>query len=281
MYNAEIKKLEFSRVLPFVKMHGLGNDFVIVEKQNLLQNCYVSGLAENIARARTGIGADQFIVYQANGAVIDMFIYNQDGSPAQACGNASRCLTSLIYKKSGLKEITLKVAGREIFCNIETDHQVSVNMGKVSFDEQWMLPDETKWLIAERYSLEFKEIICVDIGNPHLVIFSNLSDQDMQIIGEQLQHDEFFKDGVNVNFASIKNDKIHLRVWERGTGLTLACGSGACATFAAARKLGFVGNASVVSFALGDLTLKQSQSEDIIMTGPTSFTAEGVFYYDS
>lgn len=262
-------------------MHGLGNDFVIVEKQNLPKDLDISQLARNITRPHTGIGADQFIVYEVDGAFVNMFVYNQDGSPASACGNASRCLMSLINKKFGLKTITLKVQNREIPCNIETNHQVSVNMGAVSFDAKWMLSEETKWLIAERYSLEFKEIICVDIGNPHLVIFCNLSDQDMQVIGAQLQHAEFFKDGVNVNFASIKDDKISLRVWERGTGLTLACGSGACASFAASRKLGFVGEESTVAFALGDLTIKQSKSGDIIMTGPASFIAKGIFYYDS
>jgi len=265
-------------VLPFVKMHGLGNDFVIVEKQNLSTKLDISQLAKKIACPHTGIGADQFIVYETDGKRVDMFIYNQDGSAAQACGNASRCLTSLINRKLGFKDITLNVLGREISCKIEGD-QVSVNMGKVSFDEKWMLPEEKRWLIAQRYSLEFKEIICVDIGNPHLIIFSNLSEQDMQIIGEQLQHDEFFENGVNVNFANIKDDKIRLRVWERGTGLTLACGSGACASFAASRKLGFVGNAAVVAFELGDLTIKQ-QADNIIMTGPTSFIAEGIFYHE-
>ncbi len=279
MYNTEIKKQEFSGVLPFVKMHGLGNDFVIVEKQNVPVKCDISKLAKEITHPHTGIGADQFIVYDTQGAFVNMLVYNQDGTKASACGNASRCLMSLINKKSGVREITLKVESREIPCNIENTGQVSVNMGKVSFDAKWMLSEETKWLIAERYSLEFKEIICVDIGNPHLVIFSNLSDQDMLIIGEQLQHAEFFKNGVNVNFANIMDDKISLRVWERGTGLTLACGSGACASFASARKLGFVAEESTVSFALGDLEIRQSQSGDIIMTGPASFIAEGVFYY--
>ena len=110
-------------MLPFVKMHGLGNDFVIVEKQNLIQNLAISELARNITRPHTGIGADQFIVYEVDGAFVNMNIYNQDGSPASACGNASRCLMSLINKKLGLKTITIKVQNREIPCNIENDNQ--------------------------------------------------------------------------------------------------------------------------------------------------------------
>ena len=279
MLKLKIKLFRDSLVLPFVKMHGLGNDFVIVEKKDLPANLDVSKLAINISRPHTGIGADQFIIYEAKGSNVDMFIYNQDGSAAKTCGNASRCLTSLLSKKLGLTEITLKVQDRLIPCEAN-DNIVSVNMGKVSFDAPWMLTEEKRWQVALRYSLEFKEIICVDIGNPHLIIFSPLSHQDMQIIGEQHQHAEFFKEGVNVNFVNIKDDKIHLSVWERGTGLTLACGSGACASFAASRKLGFVGDKAVVVFKLGELTIEQVAG-DSIMTGPTSFIAEGVFYHDA
>lgn len=267
-----------TKSLPFVKMHGLGNDFVIVNQLDLPTNYNIQELAKKTAHPHTGIGADQFIIYnKVSDYLIEMFIFNHDGSQAEACGNANRCLASLMNKKFGLEEINIKVNEREIACTVLSDDKISVNMGAFSFNKQWMLSEDKIWLIAKRYSLEFKEMICVDIGNPHFVIFGNLSDQDKYIIGKQLQNDDFFKGGVNVNFASIKDDKIYLKVWERGTGFTLACGSGACASFAAAKKLSFVKDDTSVVFELGSLKIKEVAGE-LLMTGSANFIAEGLFY---
>lgn len=268
-----------SDIISFVKMHGLGNDFVIINQADLPSHFILSDLAKLIADRYTGIGADQFILYKKYPNYYEMNIYNHDGSHAKACGNASRCLGKLMNLYFKEKNITLKVIDREINCHIEDDNQVSVNMGQVSFYENWMPSSERIWAIAERYGVELKETICADIGNPHLVIFSNLSDPDKEIIGKQLQTNELFPEGINVNFAEVVNDKINLKVWERGIGFTLACGSGACASFAAARKLGFVREESEVVFKLGSLKMKQNE-ENIIMKGPATLVARGEFYYE-
>lgn len=270
-----------SQKTSFVKMHGLGNDFVIINQENLPENCNLTLLAEKIANRYTGIGCDQFITYKQiqNTNSYEMNIYNLDGSSAKACGNGSRCLAKLIFMKTGAKEINLTVLERDFPCVIENENYVSVNMGKVSFKEAWMPSTEQLWDIAKLYMIEPKEMICVDIGNPHLVIFSNLAIQDKELIGEKLQRSELFADGVNVSFASIEGHKINLSVFERGTGFTYACGSGACATFAAALKLKFASSAAEIVFKLGSLDMFIDQ-ENIIMKGAASFVIVGEFYHD-
>lgn len=260
-------------------MHGLGNDFVIVNSKDLTHDYDLSILAKNIADRHTGIGCDQFIVYDKQIDYYEMIIYNIDGSSAKLCGNASRCLAKLIYMNDGEKDIVIKAANKKLSCKLAPEDKVSVNMGSVSFNENWMPAREKIWTFAERYMIDLKEAICVDVGNPHIIIFSKLSEQDQKIVGEKLQDRELFADGVNVNFADIRDNKIYLSVWERGAGLTLACGSGACASFAASVKLGFIHSYSEVVFKLGTLQMSKS-SGSIIMIGPASLVARGEFYYD-
>ncbi len=268
--------------IDFIKMHGLGNDFVIIDKNNLPEEYNPQQLAKIVANRDIGLGCDQFIIYSKNQAVTalyEMFIYNQDGSPAKACGNASRCLAKLMYLDNGEQNIVLNVAGRVIHTKVVSKDEFQVNMGKASFNEAWMPLQEKLWAVAESYAVESKEMICVDIGNPHLVIFSSLSEKDKAIIGKAMQENELFPEGVNVNFAKIIDDKIYLEVWERGAGFTLACGSGACASFAAATKLGFTGEKVEVAFKLGSLKMSKEQG-DIIMSGDATLVARGKLYYE-
>lgn len=268
-----------SQKINFVKMHGLGNDFVIINRRDLPNNCNLQQLSLVISNRRTGIGCDQFIIYDKKNAHYEMTIYNQDGSIAKLCGNASRCVAKLIYLDLGQKKVTLKINGKELFCQISGENDISVDVGIVSFQENWMPPLERIWSIMERYVIDLKEVIYADIGNPHLVIFSNLSDQDKEIVGTELQKKGLFEEGINVNFASVKNNKIYLSVWERGAGLTLACGSGACASFASAIKLGFITDPCEVIFALGSLKMSK-HGENIIMTGSANLVANGEFIYE-
>ncbi|AFB21162.1 diaminopimelate epimerase [Rickettsia canadensis] len=260
----------------FVKMHGLGNDCVIVNKQDLLNSHNLSQLAKNIADRHTGIGCDQFIIYENHNNFYEMIIYNIDGSSAKLCGNATRCLAKLIYLDTGKKDITIVVGNKELLCRIEDENKISVNVGAVSFNETWMPSRDKIWAFAARYMIDLKETICVDVGNPHLVIFSKLESQDQKIVGETLQAKELFANGVNVNFAEIKDNKINLSVWERGVGLTGACGSGACGSFAAGLKRGFIHSPSTVVFKHGSLNMKE-ENGNIIMQGSATLIAEGVY----
>ncbi|RTK93569.1 MAG: diaminopimelate epimerase [Rickettsiales bacterium] len=264
--------------IAFVKMHGLGNDFVIMEENALPTSLTHNEFAAKVADRKVGIGCDQFITYQDQNDYIKMTIYNQDGSNAKACGNASRCLSKLIYDKSGKKDIILDVEGRKVICNYLNPDEIKINMGDVSFNEKWMPKTDQLWLLAQKYMIEPKEMLCVDVGNPHLVIFSELSEPDKNIIGKNFQNLPLFPEGINVNFAKVDDDKIYLKVWERGTGFTYACGSGAIATYAAANKLGFTDEHAQVVFELGILKMQKEQN-NISMIGPASHIFYGEFIY--
>ncbi|NRB11125.1 MAG: diaminopimelate epimerase [Rickettsiaceae bacterium] len=263
-------------------MHGLGNDFIIISKNELPKSTNINSFIAKICHRRLGIGADQFIIYNQDNKISNKYhvdIYNQDGSPAEACGNAMRCIARLIYDNSQQKEIVIAVAKRNIHCNYITKDEISVDMGVVSFDKAWMPNNDELWNLANNYGLEPKEVICVDVGNPHLVIFTELSDKDKKIIGKDFEKHELFKDGVNVNFPSLINDKIYLKVWERGTGFTLACGSGAAASFAASHKLGFVSEKAEVIFDLGTLKMAY-HNNNIVMNGSATYVFLGEYVYD-
>jgi len=265
--------------IPFVKMHGLGNDFVIIAEEMLPPEVNMTDFARVISDRRLGIGCDQFITYKESNEFVKMSIFNQDGSKARACGNASRCLSKLIFEKNEKRNITLDVNGRKVLCEYINTDQIKVDLGLASFEESWMPRKELLWDLAIRHLIEPKEMICVDVANPHLVIFSKLSDQDRKVIGENFQNINLFKEGININFAEVKDDKIYLKVWERGAGFTYACGSGAIATFAAANKLGFVSDRAEVVFELGSLEM-QKTGANISMCGPASFVFEGGYAYE-
>lgn len=261
--------------IEFTKMHGLGNDFVVICKDQLNDINDLNDFARRISDRRFGIGCDQVILYDGSGHNYNMYIYNQNGSSAGACGNGTRCLVRLI----GLPKVTINVSGRVLDCDLVDDDIVTVNMGPVKYDESWMPKEHVLWELVKCYQIEPIDVICIDVGNPHIVIFkTDLSHSDKALIGSILEVHPIFKNGVNVNFADVKNGSIKLQVWERGDGFTLACGSGACASFVAAKKKGFVDNTAVVKFQYGDLNMS-TQGQDVLMTGSTKTVAIGTYFY--
>lgn len=264
--------------LEFTKMHGLGNDFVFID-QNSLTKAEDVNFITKIANRRIGIGCDQLIIYQKlSDNKYCVKIYNPDGSEAGMCGNAMRCIGLLSFEKTGEKLIEVKVKSRTIIVELKSANQIEVNMGSASFSNNWMPPINTISQVLSDYRLNLKEILLVDVGNPHIVIFySNLNSQEKALLGEMLQKHDAFPDGVNVNFARVEGSNIYLKVFERGTGFTLACGSGACASFAAARKLKFIEENAIIKFEIGDLLMSYSD-ENMIMSGPAHKVATGYYY---
>ncbi|MDX2049612.1 MAG: diaminopimelate epimerase [Rickettsiaceae bacterium] len=268
--------------IKFEKMHGLGNDFLLIEKRHIPLELDIEAFAIKTSHRRTSIGFDQLIIYEKIEASeknsFQVQIYNSDGSQAFACGNATRCLAYLISKTSDLNEVNLIIKNRRLNARVYTKENVSVNMGVVEFDEPWMPAREALWNVLLDYLSENSELVCASIGNPHLVIFDqNLQDHDIDLIASAIEKSNIFPNGVNINFAKIINKEIVLKVYERGAHLTLACGSGACATFAAASKFGFVGDRSKVIFELGALSMEKSNKQ-IVMSGPVEWVASGVLY---
>jgi diaminopimelate epimerase len=239
--------------LNFSKMHGLGNDFVIIDQRDKNNTTLSARQIRHIADRNFGIGCDQLILVQTTEkADAEILIFNADGSTADACGNATRCVAKLI----GLPMAKILVAGRILNTKLHDNGEVAVNMGKADVKKKQDLPG-----------------ICVEIGNKHLVILGRDTtydnDQGREIIRK-------FSGNYNINFAQILSQKeIILEVWERGAGRTLACGSGACATFAAAREEGLIDDGVEIKLPGGRLHISENDENEIIMTGAATLVFTG------
>ncbi|CAN1567735.1 DapF Diaminopimelate epimerase [Rhabdaerophilaceae bacterium] len=270
--------------LPFRKMHGLGNDFVVLDGRSQHLAFTQSQLAR-ISDRRFGIGCDQLIVLEASTqADARMRIFNPDGGEVQACGNATRCIGALIADEAGRAEARIETMAGVLFARRE-GHDIAVDMGlpelgwvqiplagagggtdRIPLDLSALAPELPGWFSA------------VNMGNPHAVFFvANAGAIDLQQIGAAIEVHPLFPQKVNVSFAQvIDKSRITLRVWERGAGATLACGTAACATAVAGQRLGFVGEIVRLDLPGGSLTIRRSPEGHVIMIGPTAETYSGV-----
>lgn len=257
----------------FQKMHGLGNDFAIFDAR-AAEIPMPPERVRRLADRRRGIGCDQIIRLEPSvRADVFMRIYNPDGTEAGACGNATRCVAHLLGGQLVIETAAGLLTARQ------TGDDITVNMGTPRFgwDEIPLgYPMDTRDMPLAWGELE--RPTAVNMGNPHVVFFvDDVEAVPLERLGPEIEHDAIFPDRVNVNVAAlVAQDRLALRVWERGAGLTLACGSGACATFAAARRRGMVGPSATVSLPGGDLLIAMTSAGTISMTGPvaTSFVGE-------
>lgn len=256
----------------FKKMHGLGNDFVIIDGRDKPVEMTPSRAAA-IAHRHTGIGCDQLILIEpSKRAVAKMRIFNADGSEVEACGNATRCVATILGDGA-----TIETAAGIL--KAETDGEAAtIDMGKPRFD--WddiplAYPMDTSAMPVAWNAL--KAPMAVNVGNPHAIFFVKDVDAiDLAETGPIIEHDSLFPERVNVNVAEVTGpNSIKLRVWERGAGLTLACGTGACASAVAAIKQRKVQSPVAVSLPGGNLTIAWAPGETIRMTGPAAFVFEG------
>ena len=255
----------------FHKMHGLGNDFVVFDARE-------EPLAMDAARARaladrkTGIGFDQLILLEPSArADVRMRIFNSDGGEVGACGNAARCVSLLI---GGGR---IETAGGIISGSADGD-EAQIDMGEPRFGwDQIPLAypmDTASMPVAWE---ELQNPFAVNVGNPHVIFFVEDSDQlDLARLGPLIETDPLFPERINVNVASVEGGALKLRVWERGAGLTLACGTGACATAVAAIARGLVHSPVEVHLPGGSLHIAWSRGSSILMSGPGThvFTGE-------
>lgn len=259
---------------PFVKMHGLGNDFVVFDARAQRLPAMGGGLAARLADRHTGIGCDQLIIIDKplNGGDARMLIFNSDGGEVESCGNASRCVAQL------LGHAKVETAGGLIELAPHGDG-ATVDMGEPRFD----------WdAIPLAYAMDTRDMpvawegldapSAVNVGNPHVIFFVDDVDAvPLAQLGPQIEHDALFPERVNVNVAQlIGPDHLRLKVWERGAGLTRACGTGACATAIAAMRRGLTGRKVQVELPGGTLGIEWRADNHIAMTGPaaTSFRGE-------
>ena len=251
-------------------MHGLGNDFVILDAR--IDACAMTpALARAIADRRTGIGCDQLILLGTSEiAELRMDIWNADGGTAEACGNASRCVIALTGAA------TIETAGGVISGASKGD-EVEVTIGEPRFE--WdAIPLAYPMDTAELPLAwdEFASPMAVNVGNPHLVFFVEaIDEQRLRAMGPAIEHDAAFPDRINVNVARVTGDAIELRTWERGAGLTLACGTGACATAVAAIVQKKAVSPVRVAMAGGALSIGWAPGEPILMRGAATHVFSG------
>ena len=260
----------------FHKMHGLGNDFVIVDARE--QPFVVTpALAKAIADRRTGVGCDQLIVLEPSAtADLKMRIWNQDGGEVESCGNATRCVIHLTGAQ------TIDTDGG-LLTGADLGAEVEVAIGEPRFGwDKIPLAYATETNPLPMAWDELENPIALNIGNPHVVFFVNdLSAIPVEEIGPTIENDAVFPERINVNFAQVDADGIRLKTWERGAGLTLACGTGACATAVAAIRSKRAHSPVKVTMPGGSLAITWAPGEPIRMRGTATHVFDGELDVDA
>ncbi|MDH3988508.1 MAG: diaminopimelate epimerase [Gammaproteobacteria bacterium] len=265
----------------FIKMHGLLNHFVIVDARN---DAYSPSEKEivRICDVRTGVGGDQLIVLEPprkSEAAAFMRILNVDGREVEACGNATRCVAWLLLEELKDDHITLETLAGLIECRRTDNLEVSCTMGRVSMDWQDIpLAEEKDTSHIELGPAPLADGIALNIGNPHIVFFvDDIDETGVSALAPAIQQHDLFPNQVNVGFAQLLADD-HLRsvVYERGAGLTTACGSGACVAAYAAIARGLTTKREMkVSMPAGDVRISIDDNDVATMTGPVAYCCSG------
>jgi diaminopimelate epimerase len=264
---------------PFIKMHGLGNDFVVVDARRR-PFALDDAAARRIADRRLGVGCDQLLIIEppANGqAAAFLRIRNHEGFEVGACGNGTRCVAALLMAEGKTDQVMLETQAGLLRAEAAAGGQVSVDMGEARFGWRDIpLAREMDTLHLELALGPLSDPVATSMGNPHATFFvEDIEAIDIATLGPRLERDALFPERANIGVAQVTGpDRLRLRVWERGAGLTLACGSGACAAAAAAFRRGITGRKVALQLDGGALTVEIREDNHAIMTGPvaTAFT---------
>jgi diaminopimelate epimerase len=263
----------------FTKMHGLGNDFVVFDARDnalALDPVQIRALADR----HTGIGCDQLIVVErAKAELADAFmrIHNADGGEVAACGNATRCVADMVMREKGVEHVVIETGAGLLDTERAPGGRVRVDMGPARLDWRDIpLKDACDTTHVPLALGPLTDPVAVNMGNPHAVFFvADATAVDLAKLGPQLEHHPIFPERANIEVAQVlSRERLRLRVWERGAGITLACGSGACATLVAAARRGLAERHGFVVLDGGELEIEWLKDGHVVMTGPiaTSFT---------
>lgn len=271
--------------LPFVKMHGLGNDFVVIDVRN---NPYRldAARARAIAERRTGVGCDQLIVIEpATAGLADAFmrIFNADGGEVTACGNASRCVAAMLMGENNTEHAIIETRAGLLDAEAKGNGLIGVDMGRVSFDWRDIpLANPADTLHLGIAAGPLRDPVAVNVGNPHAVFFVDDADAvALEVFGPIIERDALFPERTNVGAAQVLGPgRIRLRVWERGVGVTRACGTGACAALVAAGRRGLIGRTAEIVLDGGTLWIEWLKDDHVLMTGPVSVSFSGILDHE-
>lgn len=269
--------------IPVKKYHGLGNDFIMLDYETFKSMENPIRFIQEVCDRHTGIGADGLIAVKKD--PYEMIYYNQDGSRAPMCGNGIRCFSRYCFDRGDTLENPFAVetlAGTKYIEIISEDpFLVRVNMGKARWEPEMIGTDKKIW----NYPLETENgiynLYSFFLSTVHTVTFTEDAFRDIEKEGKAICHDPLFKEQTNVNFVEIVDDeRIKVQTYERGCGVTLACGTGVCASVLAAYLEGLVKNEVEVQLKKGKLIIEIDEDQNVYMTGPAAKIIEGEYYYD-
>jgi len=266
--------------LNFTKMHGLGNDFIVI---NGIDNSFNKHLINipKLANRHTGIGFDQLLIVESSWRTNIDFkyrIFNADGQEVQQCGNGARCFALYVFEKqlTSKRKLNVETLNGDIELIINNASSVTVNMGEPEFAPSKIPANFNSQ--NNKYSINGNEVGIVSMGNPHAVILvNNIKNLEIDKTAKSIQNSGYFPEGVNVGFMQINSPtNISLRVYERGVGETQACGTGACAAVVYGVENNLLKNKVCVSLPGGDLDINYEKRSNVFMTGPAEFVFEGL-----
>lgn len=275
-------------MIRFTKMHGAGNDYIYI---NAIDSCPANlpELSNEMSDRHKGVGSDGVVlIMPSDKADFRMRMFNADGSEGEMCGNASRCVAKYVYDKglTSKRKITLEtLAGIKVLeitkVVDEKVREVKVDMGEPSFAPE-IIPTKSNCEVVDMpisTSLGTLNLTAVGTGNPHcVVIMDSVSDLDIDSIGPEIQNNELFPRKANIEFVRIINrNEIEMRVYERGSGETMACGTGACASVVATSRLGLTDRRATVHLKGGDLQIHWAENNHVYMTGEAATVFEGEY----
>lgn len=265
----------------FLKMHGLGNDFVVFDARDTAF-VLTPAQARAVADRHFGIGCDTVVVIRPGGAAADasLLFYNADGAESESCGNATRCIARFLMNERGLARVKLQTKGGLLVCNDAGKGLVTSDMGAPKLE--WGDIPMASAVDTNNFPLQIGGTSltagAVSVGNPHCILFvPDAEKAPVASLGSQIEVLPLFPKRVNVEFAQVLSpEKIRMRVWERGVGITLACGTGACATAVAAVRRGLTGRKVEIILDGGSLFIEWREEDNhVLMTGPTAIPFRG------
>lgn len=284
------------KTFKFTKMHGLGNSYIYVNMfEEQIEESKLSQLAIQVSNVHTGIGSDGLIlICPSEKAPVKMRIFNNDGSEGKNCGNGLRCVAKYAYEHNLVKERKFMIetlsglVEAEVHVKGNIVHNVTIDMGypRLQKKEIPMLGNPEEYTISEKmeFNGQLYDVTTVSMGNPHIIFYvRNIEEAPVTTLGPIVEKDQRFPEGVNVEFVEVINEQeIHFRVWERGSGVTQACGTGACAAVVASVLNNHTkrGKETVVHLAGGDLIINWTEDGRVFMTGPAETVCAGTYYYE-
>ncbi len=266
--------------VPFIKMHGLGNDFVVLDTREMPLRLNAAQV-RRIADRHKGVGCDQVIVIERTDtglADVGMRIFNADGGEVEACGNASRCVAALLMEELNRDHLIIETKAGLLDAESQANGSITIDMGRAKLDWRDIPLREAVDTLHLPLSLgPLSDAVAVNMGNPHAVFFVKDAEAiDLAGLGPKLERHAMFPERANIEVAQILSpEKIRVRVWERGTGITLACGTGACAALVGASRRGLASRKADIVLDGGVLAVEWLKDEHVLMSGPAAISFKG------